>query len=96
VTNLGDYEVAEVRDLPFVEIKRDGYLIRVFNKNVDPMSLRWHWDENDRNVVPINDNDWKFQFDNELPIDFNREVFIPAGMIHRIIKGTTDLVVKIL
>ena len=41
--------------------------------------------------------DWKFQFDNELPVELHpaREIHIPKGRIHRIIKGSGDLIVEI-
>jgi len=69
--------------------------IRTFLPSVPDEELKWHWDEEDRTVTPIEENDWEFQMDNELPIAFDREVFIPAGEFHRIIKGTTLLKVKI-
>ena len=69
--------------------------IRTFFSDVPEEELKWHWDEEDRTVTPISENDWEFQMDNELPHLFDREVFIPAGEFHRIIKGTTSLKVKI-
>lgn len=63
--------------------------------NVDESELKWHWDGEDRLVEPLCDTDWQFQFDNELPQRIYKEIFIPAGMIHRVIKGTGELVVKI-
>lgn len=83
--------------LPFVQIKEGPDIIRTFSNTIDDSQLKWHWDEQDRTVTAINDNDWLFQFDNELPIVLtqNTEIFIPCGVFHRIIKGTTDLVVKI-
>jgi len=41
---------------------------------------------------------WKVQMDNQLPKEIKRgdEFFIPKETYHRIIKGTTDLVVKII
>ena len=38
--------------------------------------------------------DWQFQFDNELPISLNKKIFIPKGVMHRIIKGIGDLQIK--
>ena len=81
---------------PYTEHKvSKSVVIRTFSVNADWSELRWHWDEEDRLVEPLNENDWQFQFDNELPQRIYKEIFIPAGMIHRVIKGTTDLVVKI-
>ena len=70
--------------------------IRTFSVNIDEMELKWHWDEESRWVEPLNKNDWQFQFDNELPVMINKQIYIPAGVMHRVIKGTTDLIVKII
>lgn len=71
-------------------------VIRTFSVNIDEMELKWHWDEENRLVEPLNENDWQFQFDNELPVMINKQIYIPAGVMHRVIKGTTDLIVKII
>lgn len=73
----------------------DGSFDRTFKPNVDFDDLQWHFDEEDRIVKPLNENDWKIQFDNQLPVPLNQEVFIPKGVYHRVIKGTTDLNVNI-
>jgi hypothetical protein len=69
---------------------------RIFSKDVDSEELKWHRDEEDRIVVPLNQNDWQFQRDNCLPEPLNKEVEIKRGEWHRVIKGTTDLEVKII
>lgn len=69
--------------------------IRTFSTNIDPHELKWHRDEEDRVVVPVGDNDWMFQRDNMLPEPIKGEIKIPKGEWHRVIKGTTDLVVRI-
>jgi hypothetical protein len=81
---------------PYAEqiIGRSVY-VRTFSAAVDEMELKWHWDEEDRIVEPVGKTDWLFQFDNELPIKIYTQIHIPAGVIHRVIKGTGDLVVKI-
>ena len=81
---------------PYTEEKlSESVAIRTFYSQIDEMELKWHWDEEDRLIEPLNDNDWEFQFDNELPIRINKQIYIPRGVIHRVIKGTIDLVVKI-
>jgi hypothetical protein len=40
--------------------------------------------------------DWLFQRENELPIQINQEIKIKANEWHRIIKGSGDLVVKVI
>ena len=81
---------------PYTEEKvAESVVIRTFPADTDEMELKWHWDEEDRLVEPLNDNDWQFQFDNALPQKIYTEIYIPTGVIHRVIKGTTDLIVKI-
>ena len=70
-------------------------VIRTFPADTPEEELKWHWDEEDRIVEPVGETDWQFQFDNELPIKIYNEIRIPAGVIHRVIKGSGDLVVKI-
>jgi hypothetical protein len=78
-------------EMPFSE-KGD---VRRFSGDVDPDELKWHRDEENRVVVPLNDNDWMFQRDNQLPEPMDKEITISRGEWHRVIKGTTDLVVRI-
>jgi len=49
----------------------------------------------DRIVEVLNENDWEFQFDNQLPIRMDGTIEIKMGEWHRIIKGSTPLNVKI-
>ena len=56
----------------------------------------WHRDTEDRKITVIDGNEWKFQYDNDLPIDLsNKKLFISKGTYHRLIKGTGDLTLKI-
>lgn len=81
---------------PYIEqITSESIVIRTFSMNVEESELAWHWDEEDRVVTGLNISDWKFQFDNELPITFDQPIYIKAGRIHRVIKGTNCLNVKI-
>lgn len=81
---------------PYREHKiSESVVIRTFSINLPEEELQWHWDEEDRLVEALNENDWMFQFDNELPIPFDKVINIPAGVYHRVIKGTCDLIVKI-
>ena len=70
-------------------------VVRTFLPDVDTEELKWHWDEEDRIVNFINENDWQFQIDNELPKSCAGSVLIKAGVWHRVIKGTTELRVRI-
>lgn len=84
-------------ELPFSEKKLENNVyIRTFSKNVESHELKWHKDKEDRTVTPLNENDWLFQRDNQLPQPINNEIRIRANEWHRIIKGTGDLKVKII
>lgn len=81
--------------VPYTEQVYDNHIVRTFSSECPSHFLKWHYDEEDRLVESINENDWKFQFDDELPIPFNGTINIKSGIYHRVIKGTTDLIVKI-
>lgn len=70
--------------------------IRTFSKDVDPHELKWHRDNENRTVIPIAKNDWLFQRDNQLPEPIEGEITIAKGEWHRVIKGTGDLLVRII
>ena len=71
--------------------------IRTFSKDVDPMELVWHQDDEDREIEVLEGEGWKVQLDNRLPLALTKgdRIFITEGRIHRILKGTTDLKIKI-
>ena len=50
----------------------DNSNIRTFSKDVDPMDLIWHKDNEDRNIEILEGEGWKFQFDNELPLSLTK------------------------
>jgi len=76
----------------------DNSNIRTFSKDVDPMSLIWHEDQEDRTIEVIEGNGWKFQFDEEIPFELkeNNSFDIPCGYLHRVIKGNGNLTIKII
>jgi len=82
-----------VKDNPYIDTNNT----RTFSKDVDEMSLIWHTDQEDRTVTVLEGNGWQFQRDNELPLVLSEgvRIFIPKGQIHRVIKGSTDLKLKI-
>jgi hypothetical protein len=77
--------------LPFEEKDQ----IRTFSKDTDSEELKWHRDNEDRLVTPTRPNDWLFQRDNALPEPIDRPISIQKGEWHRVIKGTTDLQIKV-
>lgn len=83
---------------PFKQRKiNESTLLREFSKDVDPNELIWHRDRHDRVVEVISGVGWKFQRDNAFPILLREgDVFsISAGQYHRLIKGKTDLRIRI-
>ena len=81
---------------PYLEEKKDGYIIREFSQDTPSFEFVWHRDKEDRIVEAVHDTDWQFQLDNEFPIRLTKDkLFIPKETYHRVIKGTGDLVVKI-
>ena len=85
-------------DFPFTEIQiNEETFIREFSSKVDEMELIWHRDKENRHIKVLEGNGWKFQFDEELPIDMtnNSTISIPKGKIHRIIKGYGPLKIEL-
>lgn len=77
--------------IPYTDVIDNGKVIRTFRKDTPGHLLKWHWDEEDREVTSLNETDWQFQFDNQLPQQIKGSIKIPKGVYHRIIKGTGDL-----
>jgi len=85
-----------MEELPFEESwVSDKVSLRTFSPDIMDEELKWHIDMEDRVVEILNDNDWKFQFDDQLPIKMEGVIEIKKGEWHRIIKGSTPLNVKI-
>jgi hypothetical protein len=80
---------------PYTEQTVDNISVRTFAADTDEMELIWHRDAEDRLVETLEPTDWQFQFDNALPIDMNAPIFITKETIHRVIKGTGDLKIKV-
>jgi quercetin dioxygenase-like cupin family protein len=72
-------------------------VIREFSSEVDLMELIWHQDKEDRTIEILEGEGWQFQRDNELPLALQKGdiIFIPEFQVHRVIKGNTDLKIKI-
>jgi quercetin dioxygenase-like cupin family protein len=82
---------------PYQEVIQDNTKIRKFSLDIDSNELMWHRDEKDRYVTILEGKDWEFQLDNELPLELKKGdcIFIPKQTYHRVIKGTTDLIIQI-
>ena len=71
--------------------------IREFSGDVDPEELVWHRDREDRLIKVTESSGWKFQRDNEMPVEMSPgdEFFIPALEWHRVIKGPGGLLIEV-
>jgi len=82
--------------LPFKEEKlEENIFIRTFKQETDSGELAWHRDYEDRIVESIDETDWGFQLDNQLPILISGKIYIPKGVYHRLIKGKGELKIKL-
>jgi hypothetical protein len=79
--------------LPYKDISPG---LREFTEEVSELELKWHRDQEDRTVSSAEPTDWQLQLENELPRSLNSPIKITAGTWHRVIKGTGNLVVKII
>ena len=82
---------------PYTQVEEEGYVVRQFKETVLDEELVWHRDKQDRIIEVLDGEGWKFQYDNQLPFDLKKgDVFaVEAYEYHRLIKGETDLVLKI-
>jgi len=83
---------------PYLDIEAtDKYIIREFNENVNPIELKWHRDREDREITVLEGEGWFYQQDNSLPVELKQGfiIFIPKYTWHRVIKGNTNLKLKI-
>ena len=82
---------------PYKEVLNNNSRIREFKTTVPNKELVWHRDEKDRYVTILEGEGWQFQLDNQLPLELQKKdvIFIPKQTYHRILKGKTNLVIKI-
>lgn len=80
------------------QITETNIVIREFSSDIDPMSLVWHEDQEDRIIEVLVGNGWRFQYDEDLPFEMitGDRFEIPRGYLHRVIKGNGTLKIKII
>tara|TARA_R110000796_G_scaffold192286_3_gene308986 strand:+ start:795 stop:1073 length:279 start_codon:yes stop_codon:yes gene_type:complete len=63
--------------------------VRTFDPHYDSEEFVWHRDRQDRIITVIDPGGWKFQFENDLPMDLeeNFTFKITKGTYHRVIPG---------
>lgn len=85
-------------NFPFKQTKlEENIVLRTFTMEVDPSELVWHMDREDRIIKVVKGDSWYLQMDNELPKKLieGKKYFIPKMSYHRIIRGTSNLVLEI-
>jgi hypothetical protein len=85
-------------DMPYSDCCHyNNSFIRVFDQNTANEEYVWHRDRADRLVEVISGEGWMFQHDNNVPFEMQRgmTINIEAYSYHRILKGNTDLVLRI-
>jgi quercetin dioxygenase-like cupin family protein len=80
------------------QLTETNIVIREFLLDIDPMSLVWHEDQEDRIIEVLVGNGWRFQYDEDLPFEMitGDRFEIPRGYLHRVIKGNGTLKIKII
>lgn len=86
-----------MESVPYIEKSDNSHFIRTFYEDTPSEELKWHFDDENRKIIPISGDGWKIQIDESLPQDLvtGTEYFIPVDVYHRIIKGKGDLVIKL-
>lgn len=71
--------------------------VRTILADVDSAELVWHRDKEDRIIEVIDGDGWQVQIENCLPFVIypGMKFEIPMNVYHRVIKGVTDLIIKI-
>tara|TARA_E500000318_G_scaffold23965_1_gene24215 strand:- start:570 stop:857 length:288 start_codon:yes stop_codon:yes gene_type:complete len=84
-------------DKPYNDVKVEGGFVRTFNEDVKEDSLIWHRDLKNRKIEVLECRGWKFQRDNQLPIELKEnEIYeVNAMEYHRLIKGNGRLKLRI-
>jgi quercetin dioxygenase-like cupin family protein len=87
-----------VEENPYTETVNGNIRLRTIKEDVDTDELVWHRDRKDRVVEILESNGWEFQYDNGLPFSLEKgqSIVIPKEIYHRVIKGSGDLVIKII
>ena len=87
-----------VDNKPYEEYNKDDYRIRFFDRCCNNSELIWHKDKKNRTVEVVNGGGWEMQFDNQLPFKLTTGMIVevPKETFHRVLKGSDNLVVKII
>ena len=85
-----------VTKFPFKEKNISTNIVeRTFSIKTENKELQWHFDEEDRIITVLENKGWLLQMDNQLPKLLEGTIIIPKHTYHRVIKGSSDLKIKI-
>jgi hypothetical protein len=76
---------------PYQELRIFDTIQRKFKQDIDEEELVWHRDRRDREVTIVQETDWMFQLEDEIPQQLKDIIFIPKDTYHRLLKGTGEL-----
>lgn len=97
LNNWGWENLLQRTGKPYTDIKENKNTVsRLFPSWIKPNQLKWHMDDEDRTIVAVNNTNWQFQLEDQLPVPLNEPIFIKRHQWHRLIKGTGHLTVKII
>ena len=81
---------------PYTDIiEADGTTSRLFPTSTKPEALKWHMDDEDRIITVLSKTNWKFQFEDQLPVPLDKPIFIKRHQWHRLVKGDGPLMISI-
>lgn len=80
---------------PFYEKQYRNVSVRYFPKGLTQEDLPWHWDDEDRIVVSMHDNDWSLEYEDGRVVPVEK-CTIKAGQYHRLIPGKGRLKIMII
>ena len=83
-----------VVEFPFIEQQISPTIFhRTFSPDTDPMEFVWHRDREDRIIDIEEPGGWKFQYEDQLPLDLKKfdKLKVPMGTYHRVIPGPEEL-----
>ena len=71
---------------------------RIFRQHTEESELVWHRDEKTRRILVLQGSGWELQMDNKHPFDLleGHSYTIDKMEYHRIIKGDSTLVLRII
>jgi hypothetical protein len=84
------------KDKPYQELRTFDTILRKFKEDTPDSEFVWHRDRRDRKIQVLEDTDWQYQLEDEIPQQLKDTIFIPKDTYHRLIKGKGNLDLRII